>query len=231
MRVPYPPHVYANCLIGILDATELTEDLSELRLPSFKVTLPSSENIGAIWPDSQQLVALPQGLQRTVSSPASALYMGFRLLGTLVECCFSSPQGVANCSVFEPLRPWALSSCLLLWSSFTNWTADVKRNPLDDDIEASYMQSLSILALPNTDWDQYWSSNAMALFTSGLIDAIRTCLSRPFSQANQARLAYVLIRLQSIVQDIEGGGIEKSRCVVMFLVRIQENKFTEDCIQ
>lgn len=66
------------------------------------------------------------------------------------------------------------------------------------------MQSLSILALPDLDHfdDEFTcSSNSLVAFTSGIIDAVRTCLSKPFSQANQARLAYVLIRLQGVVQD------------------------------
>ena len=222
VRAPFlPTDCTLNHLTGILDAAELPEDFTKPFLSSFRIILPSSESIGAIWPDSQQLVALPQGLQRTISSPVNASYIGFRLLGILVESCFALPQSVASYSAFETLRPWALSSCLDLWSSFTNWTAGTQRETLDDDMESSYLQSLSMLALPSADKEQSWSSNVMTLFTSGLIDAIRTCSLRPFSQANQARLAYVLIRLQSILPDVEDGTTEKSRCVKAFLIKHQ----------
>lgn len=190
--------------IGIIAISEPNEEAFESLSPSINVILPSSSSIGDIWPGSQHLVALPQGLQRTVTSRVCAAYLGFRLLEILIECCFTSQQWTTNDSTFETMRPWALSSCLDLWSSFARWKTGAERGPLHDDIEALYMQSLAILALPDFDKEDYFScsSNALINFTSGLLEGLRSCLSRPFSQANQARFGYVLIRLKSITQRI-----------------------------
>jgi serine/threonine-protein kinase ATR len=193
--------------IGIIATSELNEEAFEAFesfSPSIDVVLPSSSSIGDIWPESQHLVALPHGLQRAVASQVSATYLGFRLLEILIECCFTSQQWTTNDSTFESMRPWALNSCLDLWTTFTRWTAGAERGPLHDDIEALYMQSLAILALPDLDKEDDFSCSSKALisFTSGLLEGLRSCLSKPFSQANQARLGYVLIRLQSITQQL-----------------------------
>jgi serine/threonine-protein kinase ATR len=190
--------------IGIAATSELNEDALESLSPSPDVILPSSSSIGEIWPESQHLVALPQGLQRTVASQVSAIYLGFRLLEIIIRCCFTSQQWTINDSTFESMRSWALNSCLGLWTSFTIWTAGLERGPLHDDIEALYLQSLALLALPDLDTQDGFScsSNALISFISGLLDGLRSCLSSPFSQANQARFGYVLIRLQSITQQL-----------------------------
>lgn len=183
---------------------EFNEEATESLSPSIDIILPSSISIGNIWPESQHLVALPQGLQRTVTSRSTAVYLGFRILEILIECCFPRGPRNINESTFQTLRPWALHSCLELWTSFTTWTADVEPESLHNEIEALYLQSLTILALLDleNDEDFSWSSHALISFTSGLLGGIRSCLTRPFSPANQARFGYVLIRLQAVVQQL-----------------------------
>ncbi|KAL5418072.1 hypothetical protein PMIN06_006043 [Paraphaeosphaeria minitans] len=194
--------LYRSCLDSIIAALEPNEQILDSLSPSFDLILPSSSSIGDIWPESQHLVALPQGLQRTVTSKVSAAYLGFRSLEILIDCCFTSRQWTTNDSTFEGMRPWALNSCLDLWTSFTRWTAGAERGPLHDDVEALYMQSLAILALPDLDKEDDFSCSSKALvsFMSGVLEGLRSCLSKPFSQANQARFGYVLIRLKSITQ-------------------------------
>ncbi|KAF1978386.1 hypothetical protein BU23DRAFT_586870 [Bimuria novae-zelandiae CBS 107.79] len=197
--------LYRSCVESIITAAGPTEETQE-SLPSFEAILPCSESIVAIWPGSQHLVALPQGLQRTVTSPINATYLGFHLLKILIECCFTSKQA-ASISSFENLRPWALNSCLSLWNGFNTWTAALERGSFHNDIEALYMQSLSILALSDVDKEEDFScsSNALIIFTTGVLEAVRSCLSRPFSEANQVRLAHFLIQMQGIVQDGQDG--------------------------
>lgn len=190
--------------LDIVATSEPNEDLSNSLTPSIDVVLPSSSSIGDVWPESQHIVALPQGLQRTVTSRISAVYLGFRLLEIMIDCCFTSQQWTTNDSTFESMRPWALNSCLDLWTGFTTWTAGAERGPLHDDVEALYMQSLAILALPDLDKEADFSCSSKALisFLSGVLEGLRSCLSRPFSQANQARFGYVLIRLKHITQQV-----------------------------
>lgn len=203
-----------NDHIGILNAAGDAEESPKVLRSSFKVALPSSSSIGMIWPESQRVVALPYGLQRTVTSPLTALYLGFCLLETLVESCFADIQKSDDHTIFENLRPWALSRCVDLWNSFIDWNFSARRVSLHDDIVRSYIQSLSILALPDTSREKSWSLDRLTTLTSGLLDVIRCCISNPFSQANQARLAYVLIRLQDSVEET-CNGVWTNRCVTL----------------
>ncbi|KAJ4304960.1 serine/threonine-protein kinase M1 [Kalmusia sp. IMI 367209] len=208
--------LYRSCIQSISDALELREEAIESLPPHIEIFLPSSSSIGDIWPDSQHLVALPQGLQRNIRPPVNAVYLGFRLLEILIECCLNPKLKVADTSTFEHLRPWSLNSCLSLWNRFDTWNVGRDRGRLHDDIEALYMQLLSILALPSigSEDDSSSSSSTTLSFTTGLISGVQSCLSTPFSETNQIRLAFLINELHSVLEDIpdeEQRGLEGRR--------------------
>lgn len=193
-------------MTGICDTLEPSEEKLDSLSLHVEIVLPSSSSIGDLWPKSQHLVALPQGLQRTIHTSVSAVYVGYRLVEILIDCCLNPKLNGADAAAFEHLRPWALDSCLNLWTRFSTWNAGIERGPLHEDIEASYMQSLGILALPKVDDDDDpSSSNSTLLFTTGLVAAVQTCVNIPFSETNQIRLAFLVNELHGVLENIISG--------------------------
>jgi len=195
-----------NRRIGILLAIEPTETVYEAPAVTMEVVLPSVSSISDLWPESQQFIALPQGLQRSLPSLSHAVYAGFCLLGAIIPRCLGTRRLSVNSAALESLRPWALETCLSLWDNFGKWEFSANKEPLHDEISAMYMQSLEMLAFPRLDaMDDFSSTTKAAIpFITGLINAVPSNLSTALSDSNQTRLALLLNRLRSTLDSTVG---------------------------
>lgn len=167
----------------------------------FTVTLPSSSSISEFWPDSQQFVALPQGLQRTLSCPVHTILVGFRLLGAIQRSCFDSMQP-SRASTSEQLLPWVFDSFLTLWHDLKKWVISAERTKICDEIEDMYMRLLEELSLPILEVEDgfsYTPKSALSLNTA-LLELTQSCLTRPLLEWQQKRLAALWIRLRSVLE-------------------------------
>ncbi|KAL5118061.1 serine/threonine-protein kinase M1 [Pleosporales sp. CAS-2024a] len=76
--------LYKSSVQFIIAKLEAVRDPSTSSLQaSFGIILPSAGSIAGFWPQSQQSVALPHELQKTVSSQLGAIYIAFNLLFSL----------------------------------------------------------------------------------------------------------------------------------------------------
>ncbi|KAF2791318.1 hypothetical protein K505DRAFT_376871 [Melanomma pulvis-pyrius CBS 109.77] len=206
--------LYQSCVDSILVALEATDQLSQILYPSFKVNLPPSNSIGDFWPDSQHIVALPQGSQRTITSQLQAVLLGFRLLKIVLNPSKSTETESAVPSATETHFPWALDSCLTLWQSFRQCSAHLERGQLHDEIEAAYIQVLEIIALPimAPEDDLSRTPKVVLSFSTRLSDLIQICSACPFSAINQIRLASLLIRLRCSLEKPHDRGVVLGHC-------------------
>jgi serine/threonine-protein kinase ATR len=181
-----------------------------LSAQSFQAVLPSSTSIGEFWPESQQIIALPHELQKTVSSHVGAIYVVFNLLLSLANAGHWRRGKSTTFVAYDHHQPWILDTCLALWKHFERWTITPVKRPLQDETVALYIQLLEAVALPTeqlADCPPGAQKAAQTLLAglSGLLN------DTSLSNTNQLRLASVLIRLQSSVNGLSNAGAGNGR--------------------
>ena len=171
-------------------------------LGPFKATLPPSGSISDFWPESQNHVALPQGLQRTINSRQQAILASFHLL--LVILGYGDfPHGKAPLAISgTEYLPWVLDKCLSVYHVFRQWSSRLARSKVHDEVEALYMQVLEDLCLPtfssNTNFSR--STKFVLSISSSASELVKLCCSTMFSPPNQILLATLLTRLRASLE-------------------------------
>ncbi len=160
---------------------------------TFRATVPSTSSLNDFWPESKQLIAVPHNLQRTISAPISAIYIGINILLAL---CTVSNQTSRN-AIYEQQTMWALDICDELWYYFRRWTTGPTKPPLYDETMTIYMQLLEALAIPNNvHRDCALSLRKATLMTIGSVACLVESLAIPsMSECNQLQLALMVTRL------------------------------------
>lgn len=168
---------------------------------SFHAALPSSSSIGDFWPESQQFVALPHDLQRTVASHTSAIYVGYCLLLALLDVVHPQTGKSASSVSFQHYLPWVLDSCLALWQHFKRWTISSDRHLLYDETIVLYMQVLDSVAFPTTMPEGCFSEvpKAAQFLATSLVDLLDRFSASPLSDPTQIQFASMFTRLRSIL--------------------------------
>jgi serine/threonine-protein kinase ATR len=183
--------------------TELqsVDDPASAPAPSFNVALPSSTSIGEFWPESQQIIALPHDLQRTITSQLGAIHVGFCLLLSLVNVIQLQGSVSVTPGALDHHLPWIMDSAQALWKHFRRWTTSSEKRLFVDEITRVYLQLLEIRFLPALA-PEYRSSaslkNAQALIVS-LSELLNGLSSSPASEISQVRLAILFTHLRSIL--------------------------------
>ncbi|KAF2712355.1 hypothetical protein K504DRAFT_372017 [Pleomassaria siparia CBS 279.74] len=197
--------LYCSCVESIQDALEATDRLSQLLKPSFEVVLPASSSLSDFWPDSQHIVALPQGSQRTITSPLQAVLLALRLLQIILDSSDANRNMGAVPSATEHYFPWVSDSCLKLWSNFKQCTTHVENSSLEAEIETTYIQILDTLALHiMIAKDELSHSPKFVLsLSASFSDISEACTLRSFSPSNQLRLATLLTRVRSSLGELD----------------------------
>lgn len=175
------------------------DDPVSVPAPSFSVALPSSSNISVFWPESQQIIALPHDLQRTITSQLGAINVGFCLLLALANAIQPQERESVTPGALDHHLPWIIDSAQALWKYFRRWTTSSAKRPFSDEITLVYLQLLEILFLPSlAPGDRTCTSlkNAQALITS-LREFVDGLPSLPASESSQVRLAIILTHLRS----------------------------------
>jgi serine/threonine-protein kinase ATR len=195
---------YAYQSLGILLALKRAEEVFEPPLLSVNATLPPASGITEFWPDMQNLVAVPQDLQRTITTPTQAVYVGFRLSQALLESYIVPSQQRDTPDTHEHLRLWALDACTSLWKGLRKWSLRADAHFFQDEIQTMYMDQLKILAFPKAMApDDFANSQKAALcLTSGLLDMLQICSTSAVSEPNQTRLASLLAHLRNILMTL-----------------------------
>ncbi|KAF2678362.1 hypothetical protein K458DRAFT_348412 [Lentithecium fluviatile CBS 122367] len=195
---------YRSCVESIILALEPTEEVIEAAPPAVHVQLPPASSITVFWPDVQNCVVVPQDLQRDITSLIKATYIGFRLNQALLQTCLARSREPPRLGSREHLRPWALDACTTLWRSFKTWSLAADTSPINDEIQAMYMEQLETVAFPNADvQDDFSNSHKAALsITSGLLDLLPSGSASPLSESHQIRLAMLLARLRSVLEEL-----------------------------
>jgi serine/threonine-protein kinase ATR len=167
----------------------------------FQVILPSSSSIGEYWPESQQIVALPHELQKTVSSQTGAIYVGFNLLLSLVNGALPPEGQCTEFASFEHHQPWILDTCFVLWQHFRRWTTGPNKQSFHDETITSYLQVLEVIIV-STKLSEDRPSGSTKLAQS-LVRGLSNLLEKPnLPVLNQLQLASLLIRLRAASNDI-----------------------------
>jgi serine/threonine-protein kinase ATR len=189
-------------------ALEATDQVSEMLHPSFNVNLPPSDSISEFWPDSQHIVALPRGSQTNITSQLQAILLGLKLVLIILDSTLSTVHWSAVPFATEAYFPWALDACLTLWQRYRQCVAHLERAISHDEIEATFLNILNVVALPiiSPDNELSRSPKVVLSFTTRLSDLIQTCSISPLSPLNQTRLASLLIRLRSSLEEPQDRG-------------------------
>jgi len=188
---------------------DTTDQLTQILHPSFKAVLPPSSSLSDLWPDSQHVVALPQGSQMTIASQSQAVLIGFRLLRIILDPTTSPEYRSAILSVTENHLPWALDSCLSFWQNFKGFPVPAEMGKIRDEIHSSYLQILEIVAVPLMTQDEdipHFPKLALS-FSNQLSGLIQSCSKRSWSTFNQVQLASLLTRLRSSIEEHQGNGL------------------------
>jgi len=194
-------------------ALERAEEILEASVPTVDITIPSASSITEFWPDIQHLVAVPQDLQRTITVPVRAIYVGFRLSQALLESCLTPDRRPNSLDNHEHLRPWALDVCRSLWESLRRWSTSADSNSIQGVLQAMYMEQLNSLAFPNPNApDDFANSPKAALaIISGLLDMLQLSSTSAISEPNQIYLATLLARLRRVLVEASDSDLSENR--------------------
>lgn len=178
--------------------------MSDLSLPqpqSFQVTLPSPSSIAEFWPNSQQFVALPHELQRTISSQVGAIYIGFNLLLSLMNGTCQSLGLSSGLTTFEQYQPFIMDTSHVLWKHFRRWTAGPTKRSFHDEAVTSYLEVLEAVAksLKPSNITHSGSAKAASTLVRGLCDLLET---PDLSVVNQIQFASLLLGLQTTLSSL-----------------------------
>jgi serine/threonine-protein kinase ATR len=175
------------------------DDPTSAPAPSFSVVLPSSSSIAEFWPESQQIIALPHDLQRTITSQLGAINVGFCLLLSVANVVQPQSRASVTSGALHRHLPWIMDSSQSLWKYFRRWTTSSARRLFFDEITLVYLQLLETLFLPAIapgDRSSVSLKNAQALVCS-LSELLDGLPSSPGSEIFQLRLAIIFSRLRS----------------------------------
>ncbi|KAH6616589.1 hypothetical protein C7974DRAFT_427548 [Boeremia exigua] len=189
--------LYKSSVACIRDELKATNEPVTAQAASFRVAVPSMSSLNDFWPESEQLIAVPHNLQRTISSPIAAIYVGLNILVTL---CNSVRRG--HCNLFEQQYSWILDTCDELWHYFRRWTIELTMRPLHDETVALYVELLGSFVVPDLEHKGYpLSLRKTALTTiSSIASLVETLNTLPMSDKNQIQLALVVTRLWHFTQ-------------------------------
>jgi serine/threonine-protein kinase ATR len=171
-----------------LNADGFIERLSD---PAFKVYLPPSSSISIFWPECQQLVALPQGSQRIVTSRQHATLVALALMQVLLEADIA-PHDL---SFSDKHLPFIVDSFTALFRDFQQWKTALERTKFQEHAEEAFISLLaSILNLSQASIRHCGiPSTKIALFLScSLSHLLVQCCVAPFSEHSQTQLALLL---------------------------------------
>ncbi|KAF1837293.1 protein kinase rad3 [Decorospora gaudefroyi] len=183
----------------ILAELNLVRDPASSHATAFRVTLPSSSSISEFWPESQQFVALPHDLQRSITSQLGAIYVGLSLILGLVTVSHLKTTESASLALSEHHLPWVQDSIQAFWQHFRRWTTSAENSPFSDEVTSLYLNLLEVAFFPATTVEDCSSTSlkaAQALITS-LTELLETLSTYPTSEVNQRRLAIMFVRLRN----------------------------------
>ncbi|KAF2813925.1 protein kinase rad3 [Mytilinidion resinicola] len=192
--------LYRSCVDDILRALEASFSRQSSSCPAFAITLPPSNGINDAWPESQHLVALPQGAQITVSSPSQATIIAFSLTSIIAAADAKILRSTLTHSWHDNTLQGALDSCARLWLLRARWTkGNEQKSP---KIDIAYLQSLeavSIRQVPASGYPYLASDNAAASLSYGLSDVLKSYRGASFDGTLQGKLTWTLVRLRSLL--------------------------------
>ena len=164
----------------------------------FHAIIPSISTVNDFWPESKQLIAVPHDLQRTISSPTSAIYIGFNLLVALS----ASARWRSQSALFKQQSSWVSDICDELWHYFRRWTTGSNKRPLHDETIALYMQLVETFAVPELEPRDHSSTlrKAASMAISSVAHLIENLATSPMSDSNQTQLALMVTRLRYLAQ-------------------------------
>ena len=176
-------------------------DVTSFLKSSFHAALPSSSSIGEFWPESQQFVALPHDLQRTVASHTGAIYVGSRLLLAIVDAIHPQIRNGKNSVSFEHYLPWVLDSYLALWQRFERCTVGSDNHVLHNELVALYIQVLDCVAFPASapEGSFFRTPKAAQFLICSLTKLLDHFLASTLSDPIQIQFATTLTRLRSVL--------------------------------
>ena len=177
------------------------DDPASLPSSSFNLALPPSSGINEFWPESQHFVALPQDLQRPITSHHGAIHVGFCLLLAVVNTVQPKDKASATPTALAHYVPWIVDSVRALWRHFTRWTISPTKRPIYDEVTLAYIQLLESSFIPSAisgDRSPISLKTAQAL-TSSLAELIDNLAVSPAAEVIQIRIASIFARLRSIL--------------------------------
>jgi serine/threonine-protein kinase ATR len=176
------------------------------------VVLPPSQGISDAWPESQQLVALPQGSQITISSPWQATTIAFNLLEVIAIAYAKTSKSTLARSWNDSLLQWALDSCTRLWTLCNCWSKG--KEQASSTLKIVYIRSLeavSIRQIPGSEDSHLASENAAVALSHGLSNIlVSTCGTTP-DEAIQSKLTWSLVRLRQLLGQEHDGSLQLAR--------------------
>ncbi|KAF9697303.1 hypothetical protein EKO04_004887 [Ascochyta lentis] len=207
--------LYKSSVVYIRGELKAANDPVISRSTPFRAAIPSSSSLNEFWPESKRFVAVPHDLQRSITSPTSAVYVGLNLLMALCASTRPTTRKHTGCALFEQIYPWILDTCEELWHYFKRWTTDSDKRPLYNEIVASYMQLVDTLAIPSSEPRSRFSSSIKAVSTSisSVSRLIENLATSSLSDDNQIQLARMLTRLCHVtyVETAQGSVLDRRR--------------------
>lgn len=168
-------------------------DSVSMRPKTCRIMVPSISSINDFWSESKQLIAVPHNLQRSISSPTSAIHIGFNLLAGLCDPINQK----SRTRMFEQQCPWVLDTCEELWSYFCRWSTASEKRPLHDETIALYMRILNSLTTSGSGSVDRFSPSTKAITTSvnSVARLIEGLAASPMLHSNQDQLALMVTRM------------------------------------
>lgn len=189
---------YANWFADIRDNLRAVNEPVSAQLSLFRIVIPSTSSLHEFWLESKQLIAVPHYLQRPLSSPVLAIYVGFNILVALSGPARSEPQN----ALFKQQSTWILDTFDDLWRCFQRWTISSSIHPLQEETTALYMQLIESYAIAQTEQRNQYAHlrKAVSLSINSVACLVESLIASSMSESNQIQLALLLTRLCHLAQ-------------------------------
>lgn len=180
---------------GILISLGSLRSVHQALNPSFEAVLPPSQGISYVWPESQHLVALPQGCQVNVSSPVQGIIIALDFISVILNSIPSS-KGYLLGGYQYNIAAWAFESCNRLWYTFKPIKTFAQPQDLAQQAETLYLETLNQTMLyGGADYQIALSEKSTIILLDSLSDLLHICCCSSERRPLEVNLVWCLLHL------------------------------------
>ncbi|KAF2761422.1 hypothetical protein EJ05DRAFT_449694 [Pseudovirgaria hyperparasitica] len=205
--------IYKGIVEAVLQAFDRINSDPSASIKSFKVSLPPTDGIFKVWPESQHLVALPPGCQMVVASSTQATIIARSFLEVITQCQSRKLKASLKAHSSNTDRSWLLETCGRLWSSFQAISSHAFTLTQRQIFQVRFLQLLDEAFYSQKDGYQSLISlpRSLTIVTDVYSDLFSAAYQEHESLSLEGCLAWSLMRLLSMTRTTTQYGVQRQQ--------------------